>query len=144
MTNNIKFKDLLVEITLDLSNAYEYKYIGGSDPSYDFTTSTGTDYTVTFKKSHEDDGIFERLYYPTNKEYQGKDTKENKALQVNATVMKITIDFLENNKDWNLLVIDPITESRRRMVMVLIDKNLPDKYSVEQVEGDILIYPKIN
>jgi hypothetical protein len=58
--------------------------------------------------------------------------------------MKITLDFLERVKNLHILLISPITKSRKKMVMTLLDKNLPSKYSFEEIEegNQIIIYRK--
>jgi hypothetical protein len=144
----------LNELTLDLSNAYDYKFMGGKNWKYDFTISAGTNYSVIFKHTLKDElNYYERIYITTNKDYFTALTNENQALKVNATVMKITLDFLEQNKDWDRILINPLSEGRKKLVKVLLDKNLPSKYEFKEIEknpipsreGDgsqIIIYKK--
>lgn len=136
-------EDLINEIGEDLSSAYDFKYIGGSDPTYTFNTGQ-TKYKVVFKD--EGGGAYERIYAPIQKKPLGAGvtTGEGKAIPVNATVMAITLDFLEKNKDWYILTIHPIDPRRHKLVTNFIDKNLPkDKYDVEDVEGVLSITRKI-
>lgn len=144
-SDDISLLGILNEISLDLSNAYDYKFVGGENWKYEFEISTGTKYAVTFNKMNEEGDTYERVYFVTNKEIDPfKGTGENQALKVNATVMKITLDFLERVKDLHILYISPITKSRKKMVMTLLDKNLPSKYSFEEIENgdEIIIYKK--
>ena len=134
-----KDKKAINEVATDLSSAYDWKYVGGSDNKYTFTTGE-TDYKTVFVK--EDEGMYERIYAPLNKDMEGTETKEGKAIPINATVMAITIDFLEKNKDWYMLTIHPIDAKRYRLVMHFIDNTLPDKYAVEEIEGVINITRK--
>jgi len=140
----MKLISILYEISLDLSNAYDYKFVGGENWEYDFEISTGTKYTVAFSPISDGEDAYERTYFVTNKEKNWKNTGEGQALKVNATVMKITLDFLERNKSWNIILISPISESRKKMVMTLLDKNLPSKYNFEEIEDglQIMIYRK--
>lgn len=134
---------LVNEVGEDLSSAYDFKYIGGSDPTYTFNTGQ-TKYKVVFKD--EGGGTYERIYAPIQKKPLGAGvtTGEGKAIPVNATVMAITLDFLEKNKDWYILTVHPIDPRRHRLVTNFIDKNLPkDKYDVEDVEGVLSITRKI-
>ena len=134
-----KDNKVINEVATDLSSAYDWKYVGGSDNKYTFTTGK-TDYKTVFIK--EDEGMYERIYAPINKDMEGTETKEGKAIPINATVMAITLDFLEKNKDWYMLTIHPIDPKRYRLVMHFIDNTLPDKYAVEEIEGVINITRK--
>lgn len=136
-------ENVIKEIGEDLSSAYDFKYVGGSNPTYTFNTGK-TDYKVVFRD--EEGGAFERIYMPIQKEPLGKGetTGEGKAIPINATVMAITLDFLENNKDWHTVTIHPMDPRRYRLVSNFVYKNLPkNKYNVEDVEGVLNITRKI-
>ena len=57
--------------------------------------------------------------------------------------MATTIDFLNRAENLTVLIIRPISSSRMAIVKKFIDINLPDKFSSEEANDDILIYPKI-
>jgi hypothetical protein len=139
----IKLIDILLEIGDDLNSAYDFKYIGGVNPTYTFTTGE-TPYKVVFR--NEGGGTYERIYTPVSKKSLKTNvtTGEGKALKVNATVMAVTLDFLNNNTDWHTLTIQPIDPRRYRIVANFIYKNVPkDKYVVEEIDGIINITRKI-
>jgi hypothetical protein len=136
-------KNLINEIGEDLSSAYKWEYKGGNNPTYTFSTGE-TKYKVVFR--NEEGGTFERIYSPIGKDVYTKSrditrkttatTGEGKAIPVNATVMAVTLDFLEKNKDWYILTIHPIDPRRHKLVGTFLNKNIPlDKYNVEDIEG---------
>ena len=64
----MNLRQILLEITLDLSNAYDYKFVGGTNWEYNFEISTGTKYSVEFiPLSDGDSNSYERMYYTRNK-----------------------------------------------------------------------------
>jgi hypothetical protein len=133
----------LREVGEDLSSAYNFEYVGGFNPTYTFSTGE-TEYKVVFRD--EEGGTYERMYMPIQKKSLGKGetTGEGKAIPVNATVMAITLDFLENNKDWHTVTIHPIDPRRHRLVTSFVNKNLPkNKYNVEDIDGILNITRKI-
>ena len=135
-------QEVLNEVGEDLRSAYPFKYIGGSNPTYIFTTDE-TKYKVVFR--NEGGGTYERIYTPiSKKDFKANvTTDEGKAIPVNATVMAATLDFLENNKEWHTLTIHPIDPRRYRLVTNFIYKNVPsEKYNVEEIEGIINITRK--
>jgi phenylpyruvate tautomerase PptA (4-oxalocrotonate tautomerase family) len=70
-------------------------------------------------------------------------TKENKAIPIYATVTKITLDFLDNNNKWTVLMINPISKGRYRVAVDFIYNNIPkEKYNIEEVERVIYITKK--
>lgn len=142
-----KFVDILLELTYDLSNAYkDYELVSSSkDYIYKFLTDKKTEYIVKFSRNPKDPGQYERVYFPTNKTTEKPLlTGEGDALRVNATVMEITLDFLNKiGEKLTVLLIRPISSSRMAIVKKLIDTNLPSKFSWEEVNDDILIYPSI-
>lgn len=141
----IKFLDLLLlEYSFDLSNTYDYQYIGGTNTkSYKFKTAKDTDYYVDFVPNTKNKGQYERVYHPI-KDMPGTLTNEGDAYKINATVMKVTLDFLKRNKDWDVLHIQPIDRRRKKIVDAFIDKNLPSAYEKDESDGVILIYKKNN
>ena len=133
----------LNEVGEDLSSAYDFKYVGGSNPTYTFSTGE-TEYKVVFRD--EEGGTYERMYMPVQKKPLGKGetTGEGKAIPVNATVMAITLDFLENNKDWHTVTMHPIDPRRHRLVTSFVNNNIPkNKYDVEDIDGILNITRKI-
>jgi hypothetical protein len=69
-------------------------------------------------------------------------TGENKAFKINATVMAITLDFLENNKDWLKLIIVPLDSKRHNLVRRFLDTNIPEKYFMEEEDDTFTITRK--
>lgn len=144
-----KFVHILLELTYDLSNAYkDYILVSSSkDYTYKFLTEKDTEYVVKFSRDSKDPGQYERVYFPTNiLKTKGSEkrllTGEGDALRINATVMMITLDFLDKiGEKLRVLLIRPISSSRMAIVKKLIDNNLPSKFSWEEVNDDILIYP---
>jgi hypothetical protein len=71
-------------------------------------------------------------------------TGENKAISVNATVMAITLDFMEKNNDWYIITIHPIDPRRRKLVGNFLYKNIESyKFNIEEIEGVFNITRKI-
>jgi hypothetical protein len=144
----IKLKDILLELTYDLSNAYKDIKLKSSskDYVYEFTTDKGTVYNVIFSRDPKDHGQYERTYWPVNKDAEMINkrglTGEGDALRVNATVMEVTLKFLSEVKEFTVLLIRPISSGRMTIVKKLIDENLPDKFAWEEVNDDILIYER--
>jgi hypothetical protein len=134
-------KNLINEIGEDLSSAYEWEYKGGYNPTYTFSTGQ-TQYKVVFR--NEGQGVFERIYTPVKKGMKGIMTGEGKAIPINATVMAITLDFMEKNNDWYIITIHPIDPRRRKLVGNFLYKNIPsNKYNIEEIEGVFNITRKI-
>lgn len=144
----VKFTDILLELTYDLSNAYKSSKLESSSKYYvyEFTTDKGTIYNVTFTRDSKDHGQYERTYWPVNKDKELNDkrglTGEGDALRINSTVMDVTLQFLSEVKNFTVLLIRPISSSRMSIVKKLIDENLPDKFAWEEVNDDIIIYYK--
>lgn len=123
----------------EISSYYPWKYIGNN--SYEFNTEEN-EYVVDFYGDMS--GVYERMYYPLNKgKHTMGQTGEGKAIKINATVMQITLDFLEKNNDWYNIIIHPIDSRRLHLVMTFLKKNLPSKYNLEEKEGVIVISRKI-
>jgi hypothetical protein len=134
-------KNLINEIGEDLSSAYEWEYKGGYNPTYTFSTGQ-TQYKVVFR--NEGQGVFERIYTPVKKGMKGIMTGEGKAIPINATVMAVTLDFMEKNNDWYIITIHPIDPRRRKLVGNFLYKNIPsNKYNIEEIEGVFNITRKI-
>lgn len=135
----IKLVSILKEMATDLSAAYPWKKISSNGSLYTFNAGD-TKYEVKFIE--EEEGLYERIYKPVNKDYKGTSTNEGKPISINATVMSITIDFLKSNKEWYLLTIHPIDSRRLNLVLSFIKNNLPKEYRYEESEGVISIYRK--
>ena len=149
------FEHLITELSYGLENALpddEITYIGGKDNEYIFSTYKDrkklNDYKVAFKPDGE--STYERVYHTTNRPLgtNFEDTKEGiiTAIEVNATVMKITLDFMKRNPDFTLIYIAPISRSRFTAVKKFIENNLPSEYSFEAKDSEgediITIYNK--
>lgn len=149
----IKFTDLLLELEFNVKEAKKYPWQRDSSGlKYTFNTSetddnTGIEYEVDFYPHKDDDtdentGTFERKYNPTGKGYGM--TGEGNAIKVNATVMDITLDFMNRNKEWFDIIISPLNTKRFNVVKRFLDVNIPtDKFKVEEEEGIIRISRKV-
>lgn len=122
------FEHLVTELGGDLSKALPFEYIGGKYNEYRFKTENN-DYTVAFKPDGE--SAYERVYHTTNRPLgtNFEDTKEGKPLQINATVMAITLDFIERNPKFGMIYIVPLDIRRFNLVSTYIKNNLPSDYS---------------
>jgi hypothetical protein len=146
----IKLTNILREIGEDLSSAYDWKYVGGYNPTYTFSTGE-TLYKVVFRS--EGEGLYELIYTPVNASSLKKDplakknssvmTAEHKAIPVNATVTAILINFLNTNKDWHTVTAHPIDERRYRLLTRFFYNNLPSQYNIEEADGIINITRKL-
>jgi len=139
------FEHLVTELGSDLSKALPFEYIGGKYNEYIFKTDKN-DYTVAFKPDEE--STYERVYHTTNRPLgtNYEDTKEGKPLQINATVMAITLDFMKRTPDFTMIYIVPLDRRRFNIVSTYIKNNLPSQYSFEAEANDgediIAIYNK--
>jgi hypothetical protein len=137
------FEHLITE--LGDGGALPFEYVGGYNNSYIFKTENNN-YTVAFKPDGE--STYERVYHTTNRPIgtNYEDTKEGKPLQINATVMAITLDFMKRNPDFTMIYIVPLDRRRFNLVTKFIEKNLPPQYSFEAEanngEDIIAIYNK--
>lgn len=139
------FEHLITELSYGLENALpdnKITYIGGKNNEYIFSTYKDgkklNDYKVAFKPDGE--STYERVYHTTNRPL-GKnfdDTQEGvvTAVKVNATVMKITLDFMKRNPNFTMIYIVPISRSRFTAVKKFIENNLPSNYSFEAESND--------
>ena len=137
-------KKNLNELDFDLNKAFDWKFEGGVNNKYTFTTGQ-TEYEVFFQPGAT--GDYERSFRV--KGTQGKKipysvaTNEFKVMQIYATVMNITIDFLKRNKDWKNVMIVPIDDRRHKVVKGFLDKTLPSEYFADEDELGVLhIYKK--
>jgi len=123
----IKLKQILNEITFDISTAFPFRYIGGKYNEYLFSTGKHK-YKVAFKPDGE--STYERVYNTINRPLGTNfdDTKEGVPLAINATVMKITLDFIERNPNFSMIYMVPISRSRFNVVKRFIEEYLPKKY----------------
>jgi len=122
------FEHLVTELGGDLSKALPFTYVGGKYNEYRFKTENN-DYTVAFKPDGE--SAYERVYHTINRPLgtNFEDTKEGKPLQINATVMAITLDFMERNPKFGMIYIIPLDIRRFNLVSTYIKNNLPSDYS---------------
>ena len=136
------FEHLVTELG-DVNIALPFEYIGGKYNEYRFKTETNN-YTVAFKPDGE--STYERVYHTTNRPLgtNYEDTQEGKPLQINATVMAITLDFMKRNPDFYIIYIVPLDSRRFNIVHKFIEKNLPSQYSFQaektSSENLIVIY----
>jgi hypothetical protein len=137
-------KKNLNELDFDLNKGYDWKFEGGANNKYTFNTGQ-TEYEVFFQPGV--DGDYERSF--RIKGTEGKKipysvtTNEFKVMQIYATVMNVTIDFLKRNKDWKNVMIVPIDSRRHKIVKGFLDKTLPSEYFVDEDELGVLhIYKK--
>jgi hypothetical protein len=139
------FEHLITELGGDLSKALPFTYIGGKYNEYIFKTDEN-EYKVAFKPDGE--STYERVYHTTNRPLgtNYEDTKEGKPLQINATVMAITLDFMKRTPDFTMIYIVPLDRRRFNIVSTYIKNNLPSQYSFEAEANDgediIAIYNK--
>ena len=127
-----------------LNSAYQYDDSKKSsiDPTYTFATEGGIKYKVIFRRG-KNEGEYERIFTDYDNYRPGLMTKENKAIPIYATVTKITLDFLDNNNKWTVLMINPISKGRYRVAVDFIYNNIPkEKYNIEEVERVIYITKK--
>ena len=137
-------KKKLNELDFNLNKAYDWKFEGGINNKYTFTTGE-TEYEVFFQPGAA--GDYERSF--RIKGTEGKKipysvtTNEFKVMQIYATVMNVTIDFLKRNKDWKNVMIVPIDSRRHKIVKGFLDKTLPSEYFTDEDELGVLhIYKK--
>jgi hypothetical protein len=137
-------KKKLNELDFDLNKAYDWKFEGGRNNKYTFTTGQ-TEYEVFFQPGVT--GDYERSF--RIKGTEGKKvpydvtTNEFKVMQIYATVMNVTIDFLKRNKDWKDVMVVPVDARRHKVVKGFLDKTLPTEYFADEDElGVIHIYKK--
>lgn len=144
----MKLTHIINEIATDLSIAYPFNFVekekrGGiffandnDMDRYTFTTEGGNEYEVKFftpyPRSQYAEGTIEREYgLKGDRNIQATSmTGENKALKVNATVMKITLDWINRNPNFTMLLIRPVDERRQRIVKMFLDTYIPKNYEV--------------
>ena len=129
------FEHLITELGEDLSNALPFTYVGGKYNEYRFKTEDN-EYTVAFKPDGE--STYERVYHTTNRPLGSnfEDTQEGKPLQINSTVMVITLDFMKRNPDFYMIYIVPLDRRRFNLVSAYIKNSLPSQYSFEAESND--------
>ena len=139
------FEHLITELSYGLDNALSFTYSGGKYSEYFFKTDQN-EYKVAFKPDGE--STYERVYHTVNRPLGRNfdDTQEGKPLQINATVMAITLDFMDKHPDFYMIYIVPIDRKRFNLVTAYIKNNLPSEYSFEaqtsEGEDIIVIYNK--
>jgi len=134
------FEHLITE--LGDGNPLPFKYIGGENNEYRFKTDKN-EYVVKFTPDGE--STYERTYSTSNRLGSNfEDTQEGKPLQIKATVMAITLDFMKRTPDFSMIYIIPLDQRRFRLVTMFLNKNLPPQYSFQTKQTDkeniILIY----
>ena len=124
------FEHLITELGDNLNAALPFEYIGGKDNEYTFKTDKN-EYKVAFKPDGE--STYERVYHTTNRPLGSNydDTQEGKPIQINATVMAITLDFMKRNPEFYIIYIVPLDPRRFNIVKKFIQNNLPSQYSFE-------------
>jgi hypothetical protein len=125
------FEHLVTE--LGDGGALPFEYVGGPENEYKFKTDKN-EYIVRFIPDGE--STYERIYRTSNRQAGSnfEDTQEGKPLQINATVMAITLDFMERTPDFYMIYIIPIDGRRFRLVNMFLNKKLPPQYSFESVQ----------
>jgi hypothetical protein len=122
------FEHLITELSYGLENALPFTYGGGQYSEYFFKTDQN-EYKVAFKPDGE--STYERVYHTVNRPL-GKnfdDTQEGKPLQINATVMAITLDFMKRHPDFSMIYLIPLNRKRFNLVVSYLENNLPSQYS---------------
>lgn len=135
--NNIE----LNEVGESLDNIYPWKLRKGSDNIYLFKAGD-VKYVVQFMDNGG--GSYERIYHTVKEGDVDSDIMTNKgnALKVNATVMAVTLDFLNKNNKWYELIIHPLDSRRLHLVLNFLNKHLHSNVKYEVDNGIILIYRK--
>jgi hypothetical protein len=140
-------KNLINELDFNINKSYDWKFEGGTNNRYTFNTGQ-TDYEVFYAPKKEAN-TYERSFRPVDEDnmFVGSvpltPVNEFKVLEVYATVMDTTIDFLNRNKDWRKLVISPIEKRRYNIVKGFLEKHLPKKYFLDEEDEIFYIYRKI-
>ena len=137
----------LNEVAENIDNIYPFEYYPPASHEYNpvhhysFDTETQK-YNVRFfekyPKKYYPDGTYERDYMTYDMgAFSGIEpisdksmTNEHKALKVNATVMAITIDWIERTPDFYQLIITPVDERRLNLVKRFCDNTLGGKYDI--------------
>jgi hypothetical protein len=130
---------LLLEYDLNINAPGAIYDFEPNGDKYKFTTGK-TDYEVYFTKFFSSSKQYERSYKPVRKSFSAM-TNEGVAKKVNLTVTAITLHFMENNKNWELISITPLTKKRADLVRILLDENVPkEKYNVEEDNTDKTVF----
>ena len=139
-------KKNLNELDFNLNKSYDWKFEGGTNNRYTFTTGQ-TNYEVFYAPKKEAN-TYERSFRPVDEDnmFVGSvpltPVNEFKVLEVYATVMETTIDFLNKNKDWRKLIISPIEKRRYNIVKGFLEKHLPKNYFIDEEDEIFYIYRK--
>lgn len=136
----VRLVDLLLEYYFDVSSKDSYYPYTTSNNKYYKFEAEKTPYIVKFRKYNDDDYYlygyskkYERSYKPEKAMAYNILTGEGKAYKINATVMAITLHFMENNKNWEVLVINPVDKKRSGIVGKFLYNNISNsKYNVEE------------
>ena len=134
------------ELDFNLNRSYDWKFEGGTNNRYTFTTGQ-TNYEVFYAPKKEAN-TYERSFRPVDEDnmFVGSvpltPVNEFKVLEVYATVMETTIDFLNKNKDWRKVIISPIEKRRYNIVKGFLEKHLPKNYFIDEEDEIFYIYRK--
>lgn len=129
----VKFTDLLLEMSFGIENRFDYKK--DSPTKYTFSTEKNQ-YEVVFTIYYKTSKTYERSYRPKGIGFTGK-TNEGVPLKVIATVTAITLDFLDSNKNWEVVLIKPVSKSRFDLVKKYMYQPIfTDKYIIEDSTDD--------
>ena len=143
--------NILNEIGNDISNIYPFQLLPPNSGHYDrygFSTES-KEYVVSFFPKVG--GGWRDTYV---REYNSEDlgkisanslTGEHKAIKVNATVMAITIDWLDKHKDnefFKQLIIEPVDNRRHNIVMRFINNTIAGEYDIIDDKPMIIVRKK--
>jgi hypothetical protein len=136
-------QDTLKELATNLNSALPFTLEKEDDDfaRYIFKTPNNI-YEVYFSQEedmYESSKVFERQYEPID-EHTFKQTNEHMAVAVNATVMKITLDFLKRHPDFDMVFATPIESRRFNLVKRFMESTLPNKYTLKVDGFDLQIY----
>jgi hypothetical protein len=139
----IKLLEILQELATNLNSALSFtlEKEGKDFARYIFKTPNKT-YKVYFTQEedmYESSKVFERQYETIDNDIF-KQTNEHMAIAVNATVMKITLDFLKRHPDFDMVFATPIESRRFNLVKRFMESTLPDKYTLKVDGFDLQIY----
>ena len=127
-----KLLHLLLEMSFDIKEENIYPYEKKSNTQYNFK-SDANKYIVKFTKYRSQSNTYQRTYKVKRKGFR-KLTNEGKAIKVIATVTAITLDFMKSNSRWEIIIINPVSDKRSRMLKVFFDQSYFDDYNIEEVE----------
>ncbi len=119
-------------MSFDIKEENIYPYQKTSNTQYTFK-SDANEYIVKFTKYRSQSNTYQRTYKAKRKGFR-KLTNEGKAIKVIATVTAITLDFMKSNSRWEIIIINPVSNKRSKMLKVFFDQPYFDNYNIEEVE----------